>query len=218
MKKALITGATRGIGRAIAEELGKDHHVIAGASRDAAGVVDKLPSVEPFEVDLRDPAAIREATRGIEELDVLVLNAGVLHKGPFEELDDDIWRETLDLNVLAPVILTRELLPALRRSNGLIIAINSGAGFHGVPEHSAYCASKFALKGFTDTLALEEKGRVRVTSIHPGRTDTDMLAGPQFGDRPKMDATNVARAVRLAVDAGPGATVEFLRVAPSGLV
>ncbi|KAA8730816.1 short chain dehydrogenase, partial [Corynebacterium tuscaniense] len=48
-------------------------------------------------------------------------------------------------------------------------------------------------------------------------TDTDMLAGPQSGDRPKMDATNVARAVRLAVDAGPGATVEFLRVAPSGL-
>ena len=217
MKTALITGASRGIGRAIAEELGKDHHIIAGASQDASGIVDKLPSAEPFEVDLRDPAAIAEAARGIEHLDVLVHAAGVLHKGPFEQLDDAAWRETIDINLLAPVILTRELLPALRRAKGLLIPINSGAGFHGVEENTAYCASKFALKGFTDSLALEEKGAIRVTSIHPGRTDTDMLAGPHHGDRPKMDAVNVARAVRLAVDAGPDATVEFLRVAPSGL-
>lgn len=217
MKTALVTGASRGIGRAIAEELGRDHHIIAGASKDASEVVAALPSAEPFEVNLRDTAALRSAAENIEELDVLVLAAGVLHKGPFEQLDDEQWRETLELNVLAPVTLTRALLPALRRSQGLIIPINSGAGLHGVEENTAYCASKFALKGFTDSLRLEEKGNVRITSIHPGRTDTDMLAGPQHGDRPKMDAVNVAKAVRLAVETGPGATVEFLRVAPSGL-
>lgn len=215
MKTALITGASRGIGRAIAEELGKDHHILVGASKDASAVVDKLPSAEPFEVDLRDEQAIVEAACKVENVDVVVHAAGVLHKAPFDELDAEQWRETMDINVLAPVTLTRELLPALRRSRGLLITINSGAGFHGVEENTAYCASKFALRGFTDALRLEEKGKIRVTSIHPGRTDTDMLADLKHGDRPKMDPVNVARAVRLAVDVDPDTVVEFLRVAPA---
>ena len=215
MKTALITGASRGIGRAIAEELGKDHHILVGASKDASAVVDKLPSAEPFEVDLRDEQAIVEAARKVENVDVVVHAAGVLHKAPFDELDGGQWRETMDINVLAPVTLTRELLPALRRSRGLLITINSGAGFRGVEENTAYCASKFALRGFTDALRLEEKGKIRVTSIHPGRTDTDMLADLKHGDRPKMDPLNVARAVRLAVDVDPDTVVEVLRVAPA---
>lgn len=213
MKKALITGASRGIGRAIAEELGRDHHIYAGASKDASDVVAALPSAEPFEVDLTDTDAILEAASKIEELDVLVLAAGVLHKGPFEDLTDEQWRESMAVNLLAPVALTRAVLPALRRSSGLIIAINSGAGFHGVADNTAYCASKFALRGFTEALQEEEAGRIRVTSLHPGRTDTDMLAGDD--GRPKMDAGEVAKAARLAVDAGPDAVVEFLRVRPA---
>ena len=213
MKKALITGASRGIGRAIAEELGRDHHIYAGASKDASDVVAALPSAEPFEVDLTDTDAILEAASKIEELDVLVLAAGVLHKGPFEELTDEQWRESMAVNLLAPVALTRAVLPALRRSSGLIITINSGAGFHGVADNTAYCASKFALRGFTEALQEEEAGRIRVTSLHPGRTDTDMLAGDD--GRPKMDAGEVAKAARLAVDAGPDAVVEFLRVRPA---
>ena len=213
MKKALITGASRGIGRAIAEDLGKDHHIYAGASKDASGIVSALRSAEPFEADLTDTGAILEAASKIEELDVLVLAAGVMDGGPLEELTDDKWREMMEVNLFAPVTLTRALLPALRRSSGLIITINSGAGFHGMAENSAYCASKFALRGFTESLAQEEAGKVRVTSLHPGRTDTDMLAGDD--GMPKMAADEVAKAARLAVDAGPDAVVEFLRVRPA---
>ena len=213
MKKALITGASRGIGRAIAEDLGKDHHIYAGASKDASDIVSSLPSAEPFEADLTDTDAVLEAASNIEELDVLVLAAGVMDGGPLEELTDDTWREMMEVNLFAPVTLTRALLPALRRSSGLIITINSGAGFHGMAENSAYCASKFALRGFTESLAQEEAGKVRVTSLHPGRTDTDMLAGDN--GRPKMAVDEVAKAARLAVDAGPDAVVEFLRVRPA---
>ena len=213
MKKALITGASRGIGRAIAEELGKDHHIYAGASRDASGVVSALPSAEPFEVDLTDTEAILEAASKIEDLDVLVLAAGVMENGSLSELTDASWRNMMEVNLHAPVTLTRTLLPALRRSNGLIITINSGAGYHGIANNSAYCASKFALRGFTDSLAQEEAGKVRVTSLHPGRTDTDMLSGDD--GLPKMAATEVAKAARLAVDAGPDAVIEFLRVRPA---
>lgn len=213
MKKALITGASRGIGHAIAEDLGKDHHIYAGASKDASDIVSSLPSAEPFEADLTDTDAVLEAASNIEELDVLVLAAGVMDGGPLEELTDDTWREMMEVNLFAPVTLTRALLPALRRSSGLIITINSGAGFHGMAENSAYCASKFALRGFTESLAQEEAGKVRVTSLHPGRTDTDMLAGDN--GRPKMAADEVAKAARLAVDAGPDAVVEFLRVRPA---
>ncbi|AWB83597.1 SDR family oxidoreductase [Corynebacterium liangguodongii] len=211
MKKALVTGASRGIGRAIAEELGRDHHVYVGASRDASEVVATLPSAEPFVVDLRDSAAVAQACAGIGELDVLVHAAGIYPKAPFDELTDEQWREAFEVNVFAGVTLVRELLPALRRSRGLILTINSGAGFHGVEGGSVYCATKFALKGLTDTLRLEEQGRVRVTSLHPGPTDTDMLAGDP---RPKMSPAAVAQAARLAVDVGPEAVIDFLRVSP----
>lgn len=213
MKKALITGASRGIGRAIAEELGKDHHIYAGASRDASEIVSALPSAEPFEVDLTDTAAIERAAAEIDDLDVLVLAAGVMENGSLSELTDASWRNMMEVNLHAPVTLTRTLLPALRRSNGLIITINSGAGYHGIANNSAYCASKFALRGFTDSLAQEEAGKVRVTSLHPGRTDTDMLSGDD--GLPKMAATEVAKAARLAVDAGPDAVIEFLRIRPA---
>ena len=106
MKTALITGASRGIGRAIAEELGKDHHIIAGASRDASEVVRALPSAEPFEVDLTDTEALIGAARAIEQVDVLVHAAGVLHKAPFAELTEAQWRESMEVNVHAPITLS----------------------------------------------------------------------------------------------------------------
>ncbi|WIM68331.1 SDR family oxidoreductase [Corynebacterium breve] len=225
MKTALVTGASRGIGRAIAEDLGRDHHVLVGATRDASEVVATLPSAEPFEVDLTDAAALAQAATQIESLDVLVHSAGVCPWETVEGSSLSTWREAFELNVFAVAELTRLLLPALRRTTGLVVAINSGSGFHSGEKAAVYSGTKFALRAFTDALRVEEKGRLRVTSVHPGRVDTDMQVQLQkdmgaTGYDGSLYATpeSVARAVRLAVDMGEDASVDEISVRPSGLV
>ncbi len=95
--------------------------------------------------------------------------------GTTEELTPEQWRESLEINVLAPVELTRALLPALRRAAGQVLLINSGLGHRTMPGGGAYSASKFALRAFADTLRQEESQHgIRVTSIHPGRVATPM--------------------------------------------
>lgn len=221
---ALVTGATRGLGRAIAEALASDHHVLVGG-RDAgavARVVSELPSASPFVADLTDAAATEEAVRGcvvpLGRLDVLVHNAGIAERGRVADAPRDVWRRVLETDVVAVADLTRMLLPLLRSSSGTLVAVNSGAGVRGYAGDAPYCAAKWALRGFTEVLREEERGRVRVTSVHPGRIDTDMQRALQDQDgRPydaseHMDPADVARAVRLAVDLPPGTSLDEVRV------
>ncbi|MEA4943499.1 MAG: SDR family oxidoreductase [Propionicimonas sp.] len=218
---ALVTGASRGIGRAIARELGSTHHLLVGARTAGAAreVADSLPSAEPFVADLTDEAAVAAAVAGIDRLDVLVHSAGMLsHWGPFETATTDQWRAVLELNVIAPATLTRLLLPALRAAHGLVVFLNSGAGLTGNRGFSVYAASKFALTGLAQSLREDERGAVRVTSLHPGRVATDMqlelrtAEGREFTPEDYLAADDVARTVRLAVDLPPSASVEMLRI------
>ena len=115
----LITGASRGIGRAIAHELAADHHLILGGrDRDALeSLVSELPSAEPFVADLSDPASLADAVGALElphGLDGVVHSAGILVSGTVEELTAEDWTRSFALNVTAVAELTRLLLPALR--------------------------------------------------------------------------------------------------------
>lgn len=220
---ALVTGASRGIGRAIALELSSTHHVLVGG-RDAdlvAGVVAELASAEPFAADLTDEAALTTAVAGLDRLDVLVHSAGAVAYGPLAETTTAEWRELLDLNVIAPATLTRLLLPALRGAHGLVIFLNSGAGLNTHRGFSVYSASKFALTALADALRLDEGGRVRVTSVHPGRVATDMqvrlasLEGQPYVPDAHLNPADVARAVRLAVDLPPNASLDAIRITPA---
>ncbi len=219
---ALVTGGSRGIGRAIAQELSSTHHVLVGG-RDSdlvAEVVAGLESATPFAVDLTDEAAVTAAVTGIERLDVLVHSAGLVSFGPLAETTTDEWREVLELNVVAPATLTRLLLPRLRASRGLVVFLNSGAGLATHRGFSVYSASKFALTALADAVRLDERGRVRVTSVHPGRVATDMqarltsLQGMPYVPDAHLDPTEVARAVRLAVELPPAASLDTLRINP----
>ena len=124
-------------------------------------------------MDLTDPDSIEAGAEVLTDLDVLVHNAGVSYPGRVAESTVEEWRSTLEVNVVGAVALTLALLPALRSARGHVVFINSGAGINASPGLASYSASKFALRAFADSLRADEPD-LRVTSVHPGRIDTDM--------------------------------------------
>ena len=217
---ALVTGASRGIGRAIAEELGRTHHVLVGGrtAEAVAPVVAALPSAEPFVADLATEAVPPLPDR----LDVLVHSAGVEDGGRVADTDRAAWERVFAINLFAVADLTRAALPALRAASGIVVAINSGSGLTSAPGGGVYAASKFALRAFTDALREEERGSgVRVASVHPGRTDSDMQRekvrreGLDYDPRYVLDPASVAAVVRTVVDLPAGGTVESVSVRPT---
>ena len=174
MPTALITGASRGIGAAIATALAPTHTLrLAGRPSPALQATAERLGATTLTLDLTDTDAIPAATAAIGELDVLVHNAGVFFPGRIAESTVKHWRATLDVNVVGAVALTLALLPALRRASGQVVFINSGTGRKASPDMASYSASKFALRAFADSLRASEPA-LRVTTVYPGRTDTDM--------------------------------------------
>jgi NADP-dependent 3-hydroxy acid dehydrogenase YdfG len=171
---ALITGAGGGIGAAIAEALAPTHTLLLAGRPSARldSVAERLGATT-WPMDLTDPDGIEAAAEVLAELDVLVHNAGVSFPGRVAESTPEQWRATFEVNVTGAVALTCALLPALRAVRGQVIFINSGAGMNASPGLASYSASKFALRAFADSLRTDEP-LLRVTSIHPGRVDTDM--------------------------------------------
>ncbi|MFD4294737.1 SDR family oxidoreductase [Rhodococcus sp. NPDC058532] len=220
---ALITGAGRGLGAAIARELAPTHDLLLGArtADSLTAIVAELDSARGWPVDLTDHAAVAAAVAGIDRLDVLVHNAGVAEIGTVEDTPIAAWRDMYEANVLAVVELTRLLLPALRSANGHVVLINSGAGLRANPGWGGYAASKFALRAFGDALRAEEPA-LRVTSVHPGRIDTDMqraivaAEGETYDPARFLATASVARAVRGAVDAPRDAHPTEIVLRPTG--
>lgn len=224
---ALITGGTRGIGLAIAHDLATTHTVyIGGTSEESVKKAQEtVPDAQPFVADLTDPSSVGKAIEAFPEpaLDVLVLSAGISVDGAIADVPREDWVRVLDLNVIAQVCLIRQLLPKLRATHGDIVAINSGSGHRSRPGSAPYCASKFALRAITDALREEERGVIRVTSVHPGRVDTDMqreiqaekgMAPEDYDGAIYVQPESIAAAVRTAIDATPECTVEEIRVRP----
>ncbi|MBN6056353.1 SDR family oxidoreductase [Nonomuraea sp. RK-328] len=217
---ALVTGASRGVGEAVARALAPTHHVLLGGRDiEALGkLAGELPDARPWPVELTavGPADVA----GVERLDLLVHSAGLALLGHIAELSADTWRRTMELNVVAVAELTRLLLPALRAARGHVVCVNSGAGQRANPNWGAYAASKFALRAFADALRLEEP-ELRVTTVYPGRVDTEMQrsvrdqeGGAYEPDR-YLRADTVARAVLAAVNAGPDAHLTEITLRPS---
>lgn len=204
---ALITGASRGLGAAIARELAPTHDLLLGArsAESLRGILTELPDARGWPVELTDYAAVAAAVEPIRNLNVLVHNAGIADLGTIAESTVEQWRNTLEANVIAVAELTRLLLPALRAGQGHVVLINSGAGLRANAGWASYAASKFGLRAFGDALRQEEP-RLRVTSIHPGRIDTDMQRaiiageGREYRAEDFLAPETVAYTVRSAID------------------
>jgi NADP-dependent 3-hydroxy acid dehydrogenase YdfG len=222
---ALVTGASRGIGAAIARALAPGYDLLLGGRDTAAlqALADELPGARPWPVELTDAAAVAEAVGGIERLDALVHSAGIGLLGTVAETSAETWRRQFDVNVVAVAELTRLLLPALRAAHGRVVLINSGSGLTARAGWASYAASKFALRAFADALREEEAPHgVRVTSVHPGRVDTDMQRdvvaheGGTYTPASYLRAESVAGAVLLAVTAPPDTALTELVLRPAG--
>jgi NADP-dependent 3-hydroxy acid dehydrogenase YdfG len=203
-KVAFITGASAGIGAAVARALDREGARLALASRrgDDLGLHGALA----LACDVRDHAQLDEAVRATVErfgrLDVLVANAGVGAYGPFLELDPEHLEEMIDVNVKGAIYAVRAALPRLLESpEADIVMLASEAGRRGLPYEAVYCASKFAQVGLTRALdhELRERG-VRCTNVCPGGVATDFAMGRgRTPDMPElagmMGADDVAEVV-----------------------
>ncbi|HUH70399.1 MAG TPA: SDR family oxidoreductase [Mycobacterium sp.] len=220
MPTALITAAGRGIGSAIAEALAPTHTLLlAGRPSDHLDAVAERFGATTFPLDLTDTDEIEATCEVVDELDVLVHNAGVSIPGHVAESNVDEWRATFAVNIFGPVELTLVLLPALRRARGQVVFINSGSGRKVSPGMASYSASKFALRAFADSLR-EDEPDLRVTTIYPGRTDTDMqrelveFEGGQYDPANFLRPETVAAAVANAVATPPDGHVHEVVLRP----
>lgn len=174
MPTALITGAAGGIGSAIAAALAPTHTLLlAGRPSARLDALSERLGAPTWPLELTDPSSIEAAAEVLVELDVLVHNAGVAYPGRVGDSSADEWRASFEVNVTGAVALTLALLPALRAARGHVVFINSGAGQRVSPGMASYSASKFALRAFADSLR-EDEPALRVTTVYPGRTDSDM--------------------------------------------
>jgi 3-oxoacyl-[acyl-carrier protein] reductase len=219
-KVALVTGATRGLGRAIAERLVRDGADVVITGRDEAllaasraALLDAGPAAGQQVVadagDVSDPDDVARATgaalRVRGRIDILVCNAGVYGPlGAIEDVDWDEWKRAIEIDLYGVVLSCRAVLTAMRRQrSGKIITLSGGGATQPLPRITAYAAAKAAVVRFTESLALETKGSgIDVNSIAPGALNTRLLdevlaAGPQ-----RVGADFYARSLKQKAEGG----------------
>jgi len=179
MKVALITGGSKGIGFGIAEALLKEGYKVAITSRtiasanQAASHLVTHGDVLAIEADVADFKSQQDAVNLILEkwgqLDILIANAGIGHFAPIDELDIDLWKETIDTNLTGVFYSIKASVEEIKKNKGHIFTISSLAGTNFFAGGSAYNASKFGLTGFTQSVMLDlRKYGVKVSTIMPG--------------------------------------------------
>lgn len=207
-KQVFVTGASRGIGFAVAKEFlargarvavnGRTEQSVATAITELGGG-DRLVAA-PGNIGTVDgcESAVKTAIAGLGGLDVLVNNAGVCIDSTIEKSDETIWDETLNINLKGTFFCARAALPALRKNGGAIVNLASVSGLQGSVEGAVYSASKGGVVNLTRALAMELAPDIRVNCVCPGWVDTDMLR------RDYVDlADDPAAAEREAMDESP---------------
>lgn len=210
MKRYLITGASRGIGRAVAEKLASPDVELLLHGRDTVALAQVCRSLESrcgkltkLVHDLANAQGVSDLIAGVGHapLNLLVNNAGIAIVKPFCEITEIEWQQTLGVNVTAPFMLTKQFVHQMPPGSSIvnILSVAAKTGFAG---WSAYCMSKFALEGFSQSVREELRDhRVRVINIYPAATDTEIWKKVE-GEWPRkkmISAGQVADAVAFAI-------------------
>ncbi len=236
-KVALVTGASSGIGHAIATRLVDGGMRVAGCGRDAAAMQrlrEKLGGrFLPIVCDLRDEGSILEMFATVDTafggVDVLVNNAGLGHASPLCSGQTEHWREMLEVNVLALCICTREAVQRMhhRGGPGHVLHISSMAAHRTPPGSGVYSATKFAVRALTEALRQELNERnspVRVTALSPGFVETrfaeryhktEDAAATTYGAYPVLQPADVADAVAWALEQPPHVQIHDVLMRPT---
>ncbi len=227
--KAVITGATKGIGRAVTLRFAREGFDVAICARNEADLKafkEELESeyngisVIAAPVDVRSKAAVQGFASQVSAqwpgIDVLVNNAGIFIPGKISEEADGILEQLMETNLYSAYYLTRALLPLMRGSvKPHIFNMCSVASLYAYPNGGSYSISKFALLGFSKVLREELKEqRIRVTAVLPGATWTDSWAGAPYPPQRMMQAVDVADAIWAAYSLSPQAVVEEILLRP----
>jgi NAD(P)-dependent dehydrogenase (short-subunit alcohol dehydrogenase family) len=215
----LVTGGASGLGAAVAAAVGEE-----GGS---PVVLDRVPPEAPQEHVVVDLAhrreaedAVRQASRRCGGFDAVVTCAGTDACGRLEDVDPDSWERVIEVNLLGTVAVVRAALPDLLERHGRVVTVASTLGLRALSDATAYCASKFAVTGFTRALAVEAAGRVGVSLLVPGGMNTAFFDGRDEQYKPPADAMlndprDVAATVVFALEMPPGCELRELVVCPA---
>lgn len=201
-KTAIITGAGKGIGKAAAIALAKEGVYLGLVARNLAELEDLQANLQQTygiqayvaSTDITNKAEVDQAVQQLigqlGSLDILINNAGIAQFGTLVDMDPEQWERVIQTNLMGTYYVTRAALPTmLEQQNGTILNIASTAGERGFATGSAYCASKFAVLGLTESLMQEvRKSNIRVTALTPSTVNTDLAvrAGLNIGDEDRM--------------------------------
>ncbi len=209
-RAAVVTGASSGIGLAVARALAEDGYAVALAARRAK-LLDELAAeiggaALPIPTDVKDARSVDALVAATIEqfgrIDVVVTSAGVGHWGPLEQTDEQLWDETMNVNLKGTYLVARATLPYLRASKGYLLTISSVSGTVGQAGGTSYNASKWGVRGFTQSFLKEAReDGVRATAICPGLVATPMNGMEESDDVISVD--DVVRTVRWLLSLRP---------------
>jgi NADP-dependent 3-hydroxy acid dehydrogenase YdfG len=223
-RTVLVTGASSGIGRAIAQLLLQQGHIVIGVSRDCRKFTRQMDNFSPVQLDLSQlnelPQRIQQLQQAFPNINAVVFCAGIGRFGSLEEFSYLQIAALMNLNFTSQVYLTKALLPALKsKANSDLIYIGSEAALKGSRKGSIYCASKFALRGFTQALREEcGKSNVRVCLINPGMVKTAFFESLTFEpgdhDSNSISPEDVATAVSYVLESRFQIVIDEINLSP----
>jgi len=215
----IVTGGASGLGAAVVTAVAE-----AGGTPVVLDIADPGGEVDHEQVDLARPREAEAAVERIAErhggIDAVVAAAGTDACGKLEDVEPGMWDKVIAVNVLGNVGVIRSALPYLEQRSGRAVVVASTLGFRALSDATSYCASKFALVGFTRALGLELAGRVGISLLVPGGMNTAFFDGRDEQYKPPDDAmlndpANVAATVLFALGQPPGCELRELVVCPS---